>query len=1013
MPRLTQYVLSWSAEQACYLLYERGHEDTPLLRGEDKAWFDWLMAHASFSFQGQQGRMNLLKETRPRGEEGYWYAYQRQGKRTSKRYVGRTQSLKMRRLEDVARRIEQASLDRAIIPQQTLLASKLHPPPLRFSLVTREHLLARLNGSWERKLTLLSAPAGFGKTTLASQWIAVQQKRYNTAPIAWLSLDSGDNDPIRFWRYFMSACQSFQEDQRETAFTLLAEAASLEPRRLEAIHVAFLNTITRPGLLVLEDYHVITEPAIHKALTFLLEHLPPMFHLIIITRYEPPLTLARMRASDELGEINATELRFTHEEIAAFLTQTLPFQISAEAIADLEARLEGWPAGLRLLAFALQHCRSREEAEQTLANFTGSQRPFLAYFISEVLHTQPEPLQAFLLVTSVLKRLTGSLCDAITDGSDSAHVLQMLDQGGLFLEPLDDSATWYRYHMLFAEAMQHEARQRLGEDTLRALNLKASRWYEQHNMLIEAIEAALSACDFAQAARLIERLLETEHFQEIHEYHTLRRWLQHMPEAQFEQYPMLCLHYATSELFITSNRLTPATMSRLEHLLYMAEQVLRERQDTQRLGQIFSFRSLLAWRQEEFEQMEAYAHQALTLLPQEELDWQSFNLSILARKDLLFGQLNTARQTLLEARALCEVTGDHYFMRATTNMLGGICFGQGELHQAAEYYHQVLTQARARQDLDDVGYALLGLAHLSYEWNELERTEQEAREVLELSKQIAQEGHQAHAEIMLARVQCARGAATQAWQRLAAHFAHMRPQSSPLLYREVLCWQARLALAANDLVTAQLCLDDLANHVAIISPVHREQEELLRARLLIAQEEPQEALTLLLDLLKAAREAERVHNTLQIQVLMALAYSTSKQTHEARQRLWSVLPFAHSKGYMRLFLDEGDALARILHSMLPYAHEKALLVYLHTILNAFSSVEQGSAQMVMATSVPLSTQEQRVLRLLAAGRSNPEIARELVVSVNTIRTQVQSIYRKLNVNNRVAASEAARQLDLL
>ncbi|GHO46263.1 LuxR C-terminal-related transcriptional regulator [Ktedonospora formicarum] len=1019
MPKLVRYILAWSPEETNYRLIERDAKQKPLLKDNEEAWFAWLHIHTSFAFHGQNGRINVLKEHRPRGEEGYWYAYQRQGKRMLKKYLGHSHNLNIQHLEEVARALTnnsptasqsptQSSLDVPLSSPGLLLSTKLQPPQPHSSLIPRKHLLARLNGALERKLTLLSAPAGFGKTTLMGQWLAglrASQPETASVEVAWLSLDHGDNDPIRFWHYLTAACKPFLEDQGKAVIALLSKTVPFEQTHLEEVQTTFLNSCIRPGLLILEDFHVINEPAIHKSLAFMLEHIPPSLHLIIIARGEPPFPLARLRATADLDELNTTDLRFSPEEIAAFFARTTSFPLSLESLLKLEARLKGWPAGLRLLAFTLQHCSLPQDAEQALAAFTGSQRPVLEYFISEVLNTQSEQLQAYLLATSVLTRLTGSLCDAITGDCDSARLLSTLHQGGFFLERLDES--WFRYYTLFAEAMRYEAHRRLEATTLRDLHSRASRWYEQHGMLTESIESALNACDWERAAYLIDLLLESESFNEIHEYHTLHRWLKEMPETLLARHPMLCLNYASSELFVTSNRLTPATMSRIEDLLNMAEYAFEEQKDDQRLGMVFSFRSLVAWRQEDFMGMELYARQALSLLPYKERDWQSLSLSILARKELHFGQLNDARQALHDARALCKDNGNHYFLRATANMLGGICFDQGELHQAREYYNQVLTQARARQDLDDAGYALLGLASLSYEWNDLNTAWQEAEEVLTLGRQLSHEGHIAHAEILLARIQLARGEEEQARQRLTTHLAHMRSNGSPSIYREILFWQARLALAVGDLAAAHLSLDNLNNLTPTSIPARQEQASILCARLLIMSGAPQEALIKLMDLLNPAQEAGRVQRALEIQILIALAHNALKQAHEARQWLRNILPFVRSEGFKRLFLDEGEAVAGVLRSIVAHESEKVLKITIQRLLSYFSS-SQGTPKISGSPPLPLSGQESRVLRLLVAGRTNPEIARELVVSVNTVRTQVQSIYRKLDVNNRVSASEAAR-----
>src|SRR5437660_5758321 len=379
-----------------------------------------------------------------------------------------------------------------------LLSTKLALPRPRPSLVLREPLLERLDEGLEHKLSLLSAPAGFGKTTLVSEWIATRGERQDSPPVAWVSLDVGDNDPVRFWRYVIAACRSFHANVGESALALLQ--TSRRPP-LESMLTTFINELAQlvcRGYLVLEDYHVITSPRIHETMTYFVDHLPATLHLLILTRSDPPLPLARLRAHDDLYELHTADLRFSLAETEAFLRQAFPFPLSTEAITHLEARTEGWVAGLRLLALALQGRKDPRELERMLVTFTGSHRHILEYLVADVLSSQPEALQDFLLQTVFLNRLTASLCDAITGRIDSERMLEQLEHANLFLIPLDEIGQWYRYHTLFAEAMQHEARRRLGEDYLHSLYDKASRWFEEQGLLAEAVEVALSARDFAR-----------------------------------------------------------------------------------------------------------------------------------------------------------------------------------------------------------------------------------------------------------------------------------------------------------------------------------------------------------------------------------------------------------------------------------------------------------------------------------------------------------------------------------
>ena len=1060
MPKVAKHALTWLPERSVYELRGLDGANEQSIRGEDEKWFTWLSALSSFAFRGQHGNLTLRKEARANGE-GYWYAYRSQHQQTFKRYVGRTADLTIARLEEIARTFvaimsegpdvsqqvelvpalnafpEDASRSRDVqdpvidmvstssFKQRVLLESKLHPPRLHASLVERARLLALLDMGLERKLTLLSAPAGFGKTTVVSQWVADRKISDSAAfpQVAWVSLDSADNDPVRFWLYVITACQIFQAKPGRSALALLAAVPQppFEPAAMEVVLTRFLNELTHfpgRGVLVLEDYHVITLPHIHQMMIFLLDHLPITLHLVIITRNEPPLQLARLRARNELCELHAADLRFSQQEMATFLQPVMEFPISSEAMCNLEDHLEGWPAGLRMIALKLQGRKTRQEVESLLATFAGNHRPILEYFVLEVLDAQPEALQNFLLHTSILSRLTGALCDAVTGRHDSSKLLEELDRAGLFLEPLDESGQWYRYHALFAESMQHEARRRLGEDTLLVCFLKASQWYEQQGMLSEAVEASLHAQDVDRTARVIEHFIETQHLHDIHEFHTLHRWLEQLPAAIYERRPELSLSYAIALLFeAASDRFLPATIAQLEEYLTMAEKGFRDESKIPKLGEVFALRSLVAWRQEEINQAGEYARQALAWLPEEELPWRSSSLSVLGRIEQYAGHLEVARQRLLEAQALCEIIGNALTLRANTAMLGGVYWGLGKLRQSAEHYRQVLTEAREQEDLDDIGHTQLGLAALYYEWNDLEAAENAAQEVYDIGERLKHALFQVQAVIILARVQNARGETASALQQLTAFLSHMQPYSSPQLYREVLMWQARFQLAAGNFSAVQQWASSLKVADEALPLIVREQEHLLLARWLFSQSKIDEAWGILERLLSTAQELGRTRSELKIQAFMILAQAARKQLREARQRLQMILMLAHGEGYLRLFLDEGETMAALLRTILPQLRDRSLISYLQTILYAFARErgEQGNSVLPASSLLiePLSAQERRVLRLLVTGRSNLEIARELVVSVNTIRTQVQSIYRKLDVNNRVAASEVARHLQLL
>ncbi len=911
-----------------------------------------------------------------------------------------------------------------------LLRTKLAPPRLRPTLVARETLLERLDEGLERKLTLLSAPAGFGKTTLVSAWIASRAASHDLPPVAWVALDAGDNDQMRFWRYVLTACRTFAPDAAESALAWLQASQQtpfdpLQPSFFETMLTTFINALALlPGgyVLVLEDYHLIIAPQIHEALAFLLDHLPATLHLMIITRSDPPLPLARLRAYNEVLELHAADLRFSAEETQRFLCQSLPFPLAPETISQLETRTEGWVAGLQLAALALQGRQTAPEMEQFLATFTGSHRHILEYLVAEVFNAQPAPLQEFLLQTAFLSRLTGSLCDAVTARQDSERILEQLERANLFLVPLDGAGRWYRYHALFAEAMQHEARRRLGEDALRSLAYRASLWYEQHGLLAEAIEAALAAHDFARAAALMEDIVSP--VQVNSEGQTLRRWMEQLPEEVLRAHPALCFAQAVVILF-TLDRSAPATAALLRAPLEMAEQSWRAEGNQRRLGQVLGFRAMIAWWQQDFPQAFILARQSLDLLPEDEPFWRGSSTLHVGMEEMLAGHFDTARQWVIKARALCEIAENHYAVRAATFILGNIYVGQGKLRQAAQLYQQALAEAEAREDFSDQAAGLIDLAALAREWNDLETAGQQVSQALAIARQYADEmGRQLTEEtliipgsLVLARVLYARGEITQAEQELEEAVALAEQRGGLLTLREALACQAWFQLATGDLAAVERWARARAEDAPPISRLQEEREALLLARLRIAQGAGDAALQILADWQAEVHEQGRFGSELEIIILQALAHAAEKRLPQAKERLLQALTLAQPEGYRRLFLDEGEPLAALLRTTLSEMRDAPQAASMRGLLLAFAQGRAGrdaaSSSAAAPLIEPLSPQEQRVLRLLSAGRSNPEIASELIVSINTVKTQVQSIYRKLNVSSRREARDAARQLQLL
>ncbi len=896
-----------------------------------------------------------------------------------------------------------------------LLHTKLMPPRIHTSLVARPELLSKLDESLAKKLTLVSAPTGFGKTTLVSSWLAEQK-----VPFAWVSLDENDNDPVRFWTYVITALRRLDNEIGKSALAALSAA---QPPSFQTILTPLINELAGQGassLLVLEDYQAITAADIHQTVAFLLQNVPDTLHLLVISRSAPDLPLGILRARDELLEIGAEDLRFSREEIEAFLRENVKGETLPSAVEKLQERTEGWAAGLRLAAQALQN-RSGQDAVQVLESFAGSHRYVADYLIREVFANQPESIQAFLLKTCFLSRLTGALCDAVTESSGGARMLEELERQNLFLIQLEHGSgrSWYRYNPLFAESIRTLAGQRLGEDGVQSLYEKASAWYAYQQMYDEAVETALAAQLFERAIELVETFVE---IYSLHEIRTLARWIENIPEVLILQHPLICLIYAQVILF-SSDRFAPGTEMRLEPYLQAAEAAWQAAGDEARVGEVLAMRGMVLLWQGDFQQALQCVHSSLEKLPESEIFWRGVSLLNDAVGELYEGRLPGAEDRLMGARALLGASQNVYGVIAANGMMGEIFFAQGDLDLCIQINSQILEEAVGDESmLDDQGEARLMLARVAYERDDLETAARYAAEALDLAQRRANQLLQAKSAGCLALVRVAQGGpfaqaqggpydqaqgGEPAIEELKSLEARLQ---SPLARRELRQVEALLAVRAGEPPGTWL----EANQPAFLG--QKERETFIRARQRTFEGRPAEALALLNPFLADAEANGRLHSQAEALCLAALAHYAAGDLIEARQELARALTLGHKKGFRRLFLDEGLRMAALLRETLPALANRALNLYGATLLQLFPH-EAASASPVkneIAPLVePLSQQEARVLKLLAAGLSNGEIARELVVSTNTVKTHVKSIYRKLNIRSREEARVMVKELKLM
>ncbi len=897
-----------------------------------------------------------------------------------------------------------------------LLTTKLYVPPTRSRLVSRPRLIELLNAGLHRKLTLVSAPAGFGKTTLLSEWVAQCDR-----PVAWLSLDEGDNDVARFLAYFVAALRTIEslQDAIDGIEGGLASALqSAQQPDTESVLTSVINSIAtdpRPFVLVLDDYYYIRAESIHEALTFLLDHQPPQMHLIIVTRTDPPLPLARLRGRGQLSELRQTDLRFTPEETAQFLNQAMGLELSAADLAALASRTEGWIAGLQMAAVSMQ---GREDVSGFVAGFTGSQHYILDYLVEEVLHQQPEEVQSFLLQTSILDRMSGSLCDAVTDTGNGQAMLENLEHANLFVLPLDDSRHWYRYHHLFADLLRQRLHQ-LYPDLVHALHRRASEWYEQNGLARLAIDHALSAGDFERAGAMIERAAEAAMMWS--EVATLQRWVEALPAEILRCRPLLSVYQA----WILLLRGQP---------LEVAKARLKEAVDadtgSEVAGEVAAIQGVIAAYKGEFSQTAELARRALDLLPEDRLFLRSLVAGYMGFAQLYSSDLATATAALEEAAIIAEGAGNLTNAVLARCHLAEVSALQGRFDEAGKLYEQILESAvdnRGRQQ-PIAGMALMGLGRVLAERYELEAA---TRHLLDGITLIEKWGEIAAIQgyVSLSRVKQAQGdtsgalEAIQVAEQLAIKFDAMKVDD---IY--VGASKVRLAVAQGNFealsdwvgehgLDREVGLDELETELGR-TPLsqYRAVEYMTLAQVRIAQGRLDDALGLLKPLLQAVESAGHAAWAVRILVLQAVALQARGDATQALSTLERALSLAEPGGFVLTFVDQGEPMARLLRQA---ASRGIASAYVQKLLAVFDVSKAESAEEAVVSRPPqpliepLSERELQVLRLLNTRLSSTDIAEELIISVNTVRTHIRSVYSKLDVHSRYEAVARAKQLNLL
>jgi LuxR family maltose regulon positive regulatory protein len=873
----------------------------------------------------------------------------------------------------------------------SLLATKLFVPPAQPGLVARPRLQERFRVALNYGLVLVSAPAGFGKTTLVSEWVHSSRP---PVPTAWLSLEEGENDPVRFWDYFVAALKIVKPAVGETALFLLHAP---EPYPTESLLTALINDLTgirKDFLVVLDDYHLIVAEPIHAGIAFLLDHLPPKMHLIISTRVDPPLPLAHFRGKGTLLEIGADDLRFSQEETTSLFAAMDTPPLSAESINALNTKAEGWVVGLKMAALSM---RREKDILAFIAGFTGSQRYIMDYLVDEVLQRQPDEVRDFLLKTSVLERLSAPLCDYVTGHGGGREMLVRLEQANMFIVALDESRQWYRYHHLFAEFLRHQLEVMSRAEEVMALHQRASQWCDDHEFPDEAVRYALAYRDWETAMRLIyaqsgERLKRGE-------WNTLIDWLQVIPDELLRTHPRLYSQYARALVEAGQFKPGEAALSYLERTAQA---------DASLQGEVAFSQNTLARRRGDIPLAIEMAEKALSLLPPDSFAMRAWTSFWLGFVQYARGLLEEARRLFSDAYEMGRQAGEYWVGAQGAAWLGVILWMRGRLREALEMAQQAVDLAGQLPVAAALPQSIL--ATLLYYWNDLEGSARSAQLSVEFSELGGVPMVLLDSCFWLARARLAQGDVAGAMAAMENMDQAARLPGVDRAFRAYhAAWHVMFAIWQDDLASAL----DWGSRLQEYADVLPFDACYVPARLLIARGEKTLAAEQLQGLCEKAIQADAQGFVIWLRVYQALAAATPA---EALTFLAEALSLGQPEGFIRFFVDEGRLLAPLLRTALSQGITPEYTSKLLSIIEAEEQHRKSRTIEVTPSALlpePLSGRELEVLRLLAADVSNQQIASRLTISLSTVKTHVHHILEKLDVKDRSQAVFRARELKLL